>query len=152
MDEMGHFAPPTLEDFKRGRIIFQSPDRSYIDDVLRLLTEDTTIDHLLALSARLFDRNAYFTPSDELEYELDLRKNEKEQTESEFMAALLRDYLKPDARGMSGTWARKRRRQELMDYAMEGKWGFGGERISDIRDHPAPCGELWKRKQKLNSP
>lgn len=147
-DEEGNDAPPTEEDFKRGRIVFQKTDTSYIDDVLQLLTEDSAIDHLLGLSAHLFDNNVYFTASGELEHDLALRHDENSQTESEFVAALMRDYLKPDSKGQHGSWASKNRRRQLMDYAAEGKWGFGGETVSDIRDHPAPCEELWKRKQK----
>ena len=128
--------------------MFQRTDTSYIDDVLQLLTEDSAVDHLLSLSAHLFDKSAYFTPSGELEHDLALRYDENTQTESEFVAALMRDYLKPDSKGVHGCWASKNRRRQLMDYATEGKWGFGGETVSDIRDHPAPCEELWKRKQK----
>ncbi|MDP2823464.1 MAG: hypothetical protein Q8O52_12420 [Sulfuritalea sp.] len=147
-DDEGKLAPPTEADFKRGRIVFQRPDTAYIDDVLQLLTEDTDVDQLLSLSALLFDNNAYFTPVGELEHDLALRHEENTQTESEFVAVLIRDYLGPDAKGHFGAWASKNRRRQLMDYAAEGKWGFGGEKVPDIRDHQAPCEELWKRKQK----
>lgn len=56
-------------------------------------------------------------------------------------------YLRPDANGQHGTWAARNRRLQLMDYALDGKWGLGSEKASDIRDHPAPCSELWKRKK-----
>lgn len=147
-DDEGKLIAPTEADFKRGRIVFQRPDTAYIDDVLQLLTEDSAVDRLLGLSALLFDNHAYFTPSDELEYDMALRHEENSQTESEFVAALMRDYLKPDAKGQHGILASKNRRRQLMDYAAEGKWGFGGEKVSAIRDHSAPCEELWKRKQK----
>lgn len=154
-DEMGHDVAPTEEDFKRGRIVFQPPPTNgnrnlgYIDDVLQLLIKDTPVDHLMSLSATMFENPADFTPAIELEYELALRHDEKAQTESEFVAYLLRDYLKPDANGHFGGWASKNRRRQLMDYAEEGKWGFGAEKASDIRDHPTPCKELWMRKMKL---
>ncbi len=147
-DDDGKLVAPSVSDFKRGRIVFQSPDTAYIDDVLNLLTVDSDVDHLLALSALLFDNTAYFTPSGEIEHDLALRHGENTQTESEFIAALMRDYLKPDAKGHHGTWSSKNRRRQLMDYAAEGKWGFGAEKVSDIRDHIAPCEELWTRKQK----
>ncbi|MFZ4538134.1 hypothetical protein [Propionivibrio sp.] len=147
-DADGKSVPPSEADFNRGRIVFQKTDTSYIDDVLKLLTEDSAVDHLLNLSARLFNDNAYFTPSGEMEHDLVLRHGENTQTESEFVAALIRDYLKPDSKGQHGDWASKNRRRQLMDYAAEGRWGFGEEKVSDIRDHPAPCEELWTRKKK----
>lgn len=148
-DGEGKLVAPTVADFKRGRIVFQGPGTAYIDDVLKLLTEDSSMDRLLKSSALLFDNHAYFLPADELDHDLALRHDENTQTESEFVAALMRDYLKPDENGQYGNSASQNRRRQLMDYAAEGKWGFGGEKVSDIRDHPAPCEELWKRKQNL---
>ncbi len=147
-DADGKSAAPSEADFKRGRIVFQKPDTAYIDDVLELLTQDSAVDHLLSLSALLFDNSTYFTPSGELEHDLALRHDEHSQTESEFVASLIRDYLRQDEKGQHGSWAIKNRKRQLMDYAAEGKWGFGAEKVSDIRDHPAPCEELWKRKKK----
>lgn len=147
--EDGKVVAPSEADFKRGRIVFQKTDTAYIDDVLELLTQDSVVDHLLNIAATLFDHSAHFTPSGELEHDLILRHEEHSQTESEFVASLIRDYSKPDDKGHHGSWAIKNRRRQLMDYAAEGKWGFGGEKVSDIRDHPAPCEELWKRKKKL---
>lgn len=82
-------------------------------------------DHLLSLSALLLDNSMYFTPSGELEHDLALRHDEHSQTESEFVASLIRDYLRLDDKGQHGSWAIKNRRRQLMDYAAEGKWGFG---------------------------
>lgn len=147
-DADGKSAAPSEADFKRGRIVFQKPDTAYIDDVLELLTQDSAVDHLLSLSALLFDNSTYFTPSGELEHDLALRHDEHSQTESEFVASLIRDYLNQDDKGQHCSWAIKNRKRQLMDYAAEGKWGFGAEKVSDIRDHPAPCEELWKRKKK----
>lgn len=147
-DEEGNDVSPTEADFKRGRIVFQKADTAYIDDVLQLLTEDSVVDHLLRQSALLFDNSAYFAPSGELEHDLALRHDENIQTESEFVAALMRDYLRPDVKGQYGAWTSKNRRRLLMDYAAEGKWGFGGEKATDLRSHRTPCEELWKRKQK----
>lgn len=144
-DADGKFAAPSEADFKRGRIVFQKPDTAYIDDVLELLTQDSAVDHLLSLSALLFDNSTYFTPSGELEHDLALRYDEHSQTESEFVASLIRDYLKQDDKGQHGSWAIKNRKRQLMDYAAEGEWGFGAEKVSDI---PAPCEELWKRKNR----
>lgn len=75
-----------------------------------------------------------------------LRYDEKTQTESEFVAALLCDTLQPDAKGQQGTWAGQHRRLQLMDYAKVGKWGIGDEKVAAIREHPTPCAELWKRR------
>lgn len=148
-DEDGQSVPPSEADFRRGRIVFQCTDTAaYIDDVLQLLTEDTPIDHMLSLSARLFDDSDYFTPVGEVEHDLALRRNEKAQTESEFVAALLRDYLKPDTQGGLGKWVSRNRRRQLMEGAAKAKWGFGGEQASAIGDNPTPCEELWKRMGK----
>ena len=150
-DDEGQLVAPNEADFKRARIVFQPAQSAasppaYIDDVLQLLTEDSEIDRLLTLTARLFAHSDYFTPSGELEHELALRYDEKAQTESEFVAALLCDTLQPDAKGQQGTWAGKHRRLQLMDYAKAGKWGMGDEKVAAIRDHPTPCEELWKRR------
>jgi hypothetical protein len=147
-DADGKLVAPSEEDFKQGRIVFQKPDTDYIDDVLELLTKDTIIDNLLRQSAVLFDSGTHFNPSGELEHDLALRHDEHSQTESEFVASLIRDYLKQDDKGQHGSWAIKNRKRQLMDYADEGKWGFGAEKVHDIRDHPTPCEELWKRKKK----
>jgi hypothetical protein len=149
-DDEGNLVPPTEADFKRARIVFQKENISYIDDVLKLLIEDSVVDHLLSLSARLFNNGANLSPLGEFEYDLALRHEENTKTESEFVADLIRDYVKPDSNGAYGSWSSKNRRRQLMDYAAEGKWGFGAEKVSDIRDHPSPCEELWKRKKKSN--
>jgi hypothetical protein len=151
-DDEGRSSAPTEDDFRRGRIVFQRPGTAYIEDVLQLLSEDSLVDDLLGLSARLFDGDSYFVPSGEFEHDLALRHEEPTQPESEFVATLLRDYLKPDAGGRHGVCAGRNRRLQLMDYAAEGKWGFGGERVPDIRDHPSPCEELWKRKKQRIAP
>lgn len=145
-DDEGNAVTPTEPDFKQGRIVFQKSDTAYIDDVLELLTKDSTVDHILSLLARLFDNNTHFTPSGELEHDLALRNDEHTETDSEFVAELIRDYLKPDAKGLHGSWPSKKRKLQLMNYAKEGKWGFGDEKASEIRDQPSPCEELWRRK------
>jgi hypothetical protein len=146
-DGEGRNVAPGEADFKRARIVFQKSDTSYIDEVLQLLCHDSQLDELLAVSATLFDNNAYFTPAGEVEHELALRHDENTHSESDFVAAVVGDYLRPDATGHHGVWASKNRRRQLMDYASDGKWGFGGEKVSEIRDHPTPCEELWKRKK-----
>jgi len=147
-DDEGKEIKPSEADFKRGRIVFQKTDTAYIDDVLELLSQDSAVDHFMGLSARIFDNSMYFVPSGELEHELALRYDEHSQTESEFVASLIRDYLRPDDKGQHGNWPIKNRKCQLMDYAAESKWGFGAEKVSNIRDHPSPCEELWKRKKK----
>ena len=147
-DEDGRLVAPTEADFRRGRIVFQRPNPSYIADCLRLLTEDSDLDRLLALTAHLFDDPGYFVPMGEEGHDLALRHLDHAATDSEFVAALLRDYLRPDAHGHYGAWARKRRQRDLMDYAREAILGFGAEKAVDIRDHPTPCTELWRRRQK----
>lgn len=148
-DVDGKTVAPSEEDFKRGRIIFQKSNAAYIDDVLELLTQDTTVDYLLSLSAILFDSSTYFKPAGEIEYDLALRYEDRCETESEFVASLMRDFLKLDVDNQYGNWFIKNRKRQLMDYAVEGRWGFGAEKVSDIRDHPTPCEELWKRRNKI---
>lgn len=147
-DAEGKLVAPSKADFMLGRIVFQTPDTAYINHVLALLTQDTIIDDLLRQSAALFHSNTHFNRSGELQHDLALRHDEHSQTESEFVASLIRDYLKPDDKGLHGSWAIKTRKLQLMDYAAEGKWGFGAEKVPYIRDHPTPCEELWKRKKK----
>jgi hypothetical protein len=149
--EGGVQLPPTEEDFRRGRILFQRQDIHYIDPVLALLTEDSEIDHLLKRVARLFDNPASFAPSSEQEFELALRFEEHTRSETEFVAELLRDYLRPDSQGRYGVQARERRRGQLLNYTHEGLMGFGVEKATTIRDLPNPCEELWKRKNQLAS-
>lgn len=146
-NEDGQDLAPSEADFKRGRIVVQKPGTAYIDDVLALLTQDSAIDRLLHFAAQLSESSAHFVPTDEMTHDLALRYAENNQTESEFIAALLRDYLKPDATDLYGQWPRKKRQRQLMDYATKGKWGFGAEKVPDIRDHPTPIAELWKRKK-----
>ncbi|EXI68860.1 MAG: hypothetical protein AW08_00682 [Candidatus Accumulibacter adjunctus] len=147
-DDEGRNASPGEADFGRARIVFPKSGTSYIDEVLHLLWHDSSLDHLLAVSATLFDHSAYFAPAGEVEHDLALRHREIAHSESDFVAAVVGDYLKPDAAGHYGAWVSKNRRRQLMDYASVGKWGLGGEKVPDIREHPTPCEELWKRKQK----
>ncbi|GAB2898565.1 hypothetical protein GCM10027046_30570 [Uliginosibacterium flavum] len=147
-DENGLSVFPDEGDFMRARIVFQKPGtRPYIEDVLRLLTQDSSVDEVLKLSAQVFDAQSYFIPVDELGHDLALRHAEHGQSESGFVDALLEDYLKPDVHGQYGKLASEKRRAKLMNYAKEGTLGFGAEKIADIRDHPKPCEELWKRMQ-----
>lgn len=147
-DDMGHDVSPSEDDFRRGRIVFQRNNTTYIEEVLRLLTEDTIIDSLLNVSARLIDGDTGYVPKGEQEHDLALRRHETQQIETDFVAALLRDYLRPSTSGEHGDWVTKNRRRLLMEYAKEGKWGIGAEKAVDILNHPTPCEELWKRIQK----
>lgn len=150
INEHGKEVTPTVTDFRRARIVFQhaTPPHTYIDEVLALLTEDDFLDELLGKSARLFDPDGYFEPVGEVEHDLALRRGEHTSTETAWVADLIRDYLQPDGQGEHGSWPRRNRRLQLMEYAARGKWGFGAEKVSDIMDHPKPCEELWKRKTK----
>jgi len=145
-DDEGRNASPGAADFRRSRIVFPRTDTSHIDDVLQLLCRDSTLDHLLAVSATLFDNSAYFTPSGKVEHDLALRHQESPLSESEFVAAVICYYLRPDSKGHHGAWASKNRRRQLMDYTSDGKWRFGGEKVSDIRDHGTPCEDSWKQE------
>lgn len=151
-DADGHSQEPSVADFGRGRIVFQPPntpsaiDRKYVGEVLQRLTEDSEIDHLLHQTALLFDPEHYFIPKGEADHDLALRFDDSHQSESAFVAALLEDYLVPDAASQHGTWCRQNRLGQLMDFAKKGKWGFGAETVTDLLNNPAPCETLWQRK------
>jgi hypothetical protein len=146
-DEAGNDAAPTEADFERGRIVFQKEESSYIEKVLRLLVEDTPMDEALiaAATAKITESSV---PEGELDFDLALRMSEyPDQTDCELAGALIRDYLKPDADGKFGVSVQKKRQGELYNYAKNGLLGFGSEKVKDLRDHPTPCEELWRRKQ-----
>lgn len=162
--ETGGQLPPGEADFRRGRILFQrqdsscshyspnNPDRPnnpgghYISAILDLLTTDSRIDRLMARIACLYDPQARFVPADEIDFDLALRYMESPRAETEFVADVLRDYLRPSVSGEVGHLARERRRGQLLHYSHEGVLGFGAEKAYAIRDLPNPCEELWRRK------
>lgn len=147
-DEMGNGVAPTEDDFRRARIVFQRDDVSYIDSVLDLLLHDTGMDKIVAAAAHLHHSPDTFALGDEVSYDLALRLDESEQSETEFVGALLEDYLKPDSTGRLGACVQRNRRSHLLDYAKEGILGLGAEKASLIRENPTPCAELWSRKRK----
>ncbi len=144
-DETGKSVPACEADFRRGRILFPHGGTDYIDEVLSLLTQDREMDPILALAAEVLDDAGYFTPVGELQHELVLRKDERDQPDCEYIGALLGDYLRPNAAGEFGTWAVKERRGQLLEHARDGLLGLGGEKAAAIRDHPTPCEELFRR-------
>jgi hypothetical protein len=154
-DDNHTLSPPSQEEFKRGRIAFQMQgDKSYIRDVLDLLITDSALDDLLARTALLFDRNHnYFIPQDESDYDLLLRQVEMCHTDSEsaFVQNIVEAYLKQkDALAVKAIIA-KRRSQQLVHFAKEGGiLGIGAEKAVELRDHPKPGEELWRRKQKVD--
>ncbi|WP_295443096.1 hypothetical protein [uncultured Thiodictyon sp.] len=150
-DETGQDVNPTMQDFGRGRVLFPRADRSHIDDILRLLTQDTELDPVLALAAAVLDDTSYFTPEGELQHEVALRRGDCDQPECTFIGALLRDYLRADAQGRIGASAIWHRQRQLMDYAQAGHFGIGGEKATVLRDHPTPCAELWRRKHQATA-
>jgi len=146
-DEAGNDCAPSETDFKNARIVFQKDDASYIEKVLNLLIDDTQMDSVLKVAGKVRSVEQ-FAPASELDYDLALRVVEfLDQTDCEFAGVLVREYLKPDASGRIGTWVQEKRRGELNKYSKDGFWGVGAEKAKDIREHPAPCEELWKRKQ-----
>lgn len=124
--------------------MFPSHQSGYIETLLKLLTEDNSLDELFESAARLRHGPQPFEPGNEAEYDLALRPFEG--SEARFVEAIIMDYLKPDAAGNYGTVAQNRWRQELMKYAKTGVLGIGEEKVPYIRDHPKPCEELWHRK------
>lgn len=149
-DKMANSVAPTEDDFKRARIVFQGQgkDVSYIDSVLDLLLHDTEMDKIVEAAAHLLHAPDAFKFSNEISYDLALRLDESEQSETEFVGALLVDYLKPDGTGNLGACVQQRRRGSLPEYAKDGFHGLGAEKASSVRDNPNPCAELWHRKQK----
>lgn len=146
-DEMGNGVAPTEDDFKRARIVFQRNDVGYIDAVLDLLMHDTEMDKIVEAAAHLHHAPDTFELGDEVSYDLALRLDESDQSETEFVGSLLEDYLKPDGSGKLGACVQRSRRGYLLDYAKEGILGLGAEKASSVRDNLTPCAELWKRKQ-----
>ncbi|MFZ4703620.1 MAG: hypothetical protein ACOYMG_26555 [Candidatus Methylumidiphilus sp.] len=151
-NESGVDASPEEADFNRARIVFPKDKAVYIETVLNLLTEDNDLDKLLGDAALAYHRNDNFVPHDEAGYDLTLRVRAFQGSESEFVATLIKDYLKPDANGKLGTCAQNQRRLQLMDYAKTGLFGLGEEKVPFFRDHPAPCEELWKRMSAKDKP
>lgn len=137
-------SPPEEVDFNRARIVFPSDKSGYIETVLKLLTEDNELDKLLKDTARLFHAPV-FEPSHEAAYDLALRQASAKGSESEFVAGIIKDYLKPDAKGAYGTYPQALARLKLMDYAKTGVFGIGEEKVPFFRDHPTPCEALWNR-------
>lgn len=143
-NETGGEAPPEEVDCNRARIIFPKDQPDYIETVLKRLTEDDELDGLLKDAARLYHAPA-FEPNHEAAYDLALRHASAKDSESEFVAGLIKDYLKPDAKGAYGTYAQALARLKLMDFAKTGFLRLGEEKVAYFRDHPNPCEELWKR-------
>jgi hypothetical protein len=137
-------AQPDEADFNRARIVFPGHQTGYIETLLRLLTEDNSLDELFKSAARLRHGPKPFEPGNEAEYDLALRPFEG--GEARFVEAIIMDYLKPDAAGNYGVRVQNQYRLKLMDYAKRGIFGIGEEKVPYIRDHPKPCEELWHRK------
>ena len=137
-------APPEEADFNRARIVFPKDQTGYIETVLKLLTEDNELDKLLK-DAALLHHSSVFEPNHEAAYDLAVRHTSAKGGESEFVAGIIKDYLKPDAKGAYGAYPQAQARLKLMDYARTGFFGLGEEKVPFFRDHPSPCEELWKR-------
>jgi hypothetical protein len=134
---------PDEADFNRARIVFPGHQSGYIETLLRLLTEDNSLDELLRSTVRLRHGPEPFEPGNEAEYDLALRPTYG--TEALFVEAIIKDYLKPDAAGKYGARAQNQWRLKLMEYAKTGFLGIGEEKVSYFVNHPKPCEELWKR-------
>lgn len=151
-DDSDTMHPPNHEEFKRGRIAFQKQgDSSYIKDVLELLTVDSALDDLLARTALLLDRDRYFTPQSEADYDLLIRQAGlgKGDSESAFVQNVIEAYLKQKDSSAINTTRARRCRQQLVNYAKQGGlFGLGAEKASELRDHPTPGEEWWKRRRK----
>lgn len=90
---------PTLDDFRHGRIVFQERRDEYVGQMLALLTQDTLLDQAFKRAAALFDTDSYFTPLDEADHDLLIRRHMLGDgcTECNFIQDIVRDYLKfPD--------------------------------------------------------
>jgi len=143
-DEKGADGPPDEADFNRARIVFPKDQPAYIQTVLELLTHDNELDGLLKDAARLNHSPSAFSPDSEAGYDLAIRHHAL-TSEAEWVAALVKDYLKPDSSGKFGTWAQSQARLKLLEYAKTGFLGIREESAVSLRDHPTPCEELWKR-------
>lgn len=149
-DAKGELASLNEEQFAKARIVFQQEtSRDYIFTVLNLLDQDNELDQLLIKAATVYHERP-FSPTQEADYDLMLRFHEHEGSESEYAANIIRRYVLPDATGKVGVDASKKRREQLTQYAKTGKFGFGGEKATDIANQPSPCKELWDRMVKEN--
>lgn len=144
-NEAGQGVTPDEADFNRGRITFQEDRSGYIQQVLQRLVEDQPLDRVLQKAAAL--RHGKLVADDETGFELALRMAEAQAGEAGFVGRLIEDYLRPDSDGIPGAWARANRRNQLLEYAHPGVLGIGAEKALEIREHPSPCEELWRRKR-----
>lgn len=139
------------KDFERARIIFQEAKASvYIPKVLDILLLDNNLDTLMRVAAKVRELGDSFLSFYERDYDLALRNSESIATDSEYIAAIIRDYLKPDLSGNLGACARKRRRDELLDYARKDPLGLGSQPSSLLGEHASPCEEIWRQKHKTS--
>lgn len=124
---------PTLEQLKQARIVFQDNfNPAYIQDVLNLLVDDTPMDRLLHKAARL-EHLPLFTPADEVDYELLLRRDHPQHRESDcnFIASIIRDYL-ASANNIQQSHAYQQRINQLAR--------------TDIGESTTPCEALWRQR------
>ncbi len=99
-------ADPQEEDYERARIVFQKDDPdTYIPKVLSLLTVDNSIDGIVKRAAEARELGESFSPWHEFDYDLVLRNSEGQQTDSEYVGSILRDYLKLEDFGNFGGFA-----------------------------------------------
>lgn len=84
-----------------------------------------------------------------MDYDLALRNSDGKQTDSEYIDSIICDYLKLDALGSFGRVASERCRLELLKHAKTGRFGFGGEKASQINENATPCEALWKRMKEI---
>ena len=126
-DECGD-AKPKKDDFERARIVFQTDKpEAYIPKVLELLTYDNALDSVLKVAAKARELGDSFHPSFETDYDMALRRIDG-QTDSGYISAIIRDYLKLDVAWNVSGCAQKRRRLELLDYLKGGFLGLGSEK------------------------
>ncbi len=137
------------EDFRCARIVFQH-NPNYIPDTLKLLTEDTPLDDLMAELSRIRANDPHYQPNSEAGYDLVVRHEQHSASDAQLIRDLIKDYLWRDSNGQLGHRAIMRRRNELLHYAREGYFGFGAEKAHEIVNYPRPCYEVWKRtREKL---
>ena len=144
----GQLEPLSENLFNRARIVFFQKDKTdYINKILTLLEEDNDFDDRMHKAAKLYNELP-ITAECEADYDLLIRHQGYEGSESGFVANIVRDYLLPNQNGDYGYAVSEKRRGQLINYAKEGKFGLGHEKAKDIATHPAPCQELWQRMNK----
>ena len=91
-NEKDMLEPASKTAFRRARIIFQEDKKTYINDVLELLTHDNDVDKLMAWSMQLFHADGAVAPKGSALEALRNKFQSQAMTEAEFVGYVLRKF------------------------------------------------------------